>query len=170
MSRRTTTTQVITKSFGRWPQTKMKPTISLKSKLDTSSCPMTLTIFEQEFIFVLFLSLSLSFCFPNWLTSWSERACGSTNIRSIAIASSISNCALSATIGWRTLKEERIYETCQNASNMASSAPTIPRVQFPSTPSMLFSICIEIVTRKERKIKQKRGRDWPIFIKKHGLN
>ena len=39
-------------------------------------------------------------------------------------------------------------------SSVVSSAPTIlwPRVQIPSTSSMLFSICIfEIVTRKERK-------------------
>ena len=36
-------------------------------------------------------------------------------------------------------------------SSVVSSAPTIlrPRVRIPSTPSMLFSICIEIVTRKE---------------------
>ena len=39
-------------------------------------------------------------------------------------------------------------------SSMVLSAPTIlrPWVRIPSTPSMLFSICIiEIVTRKERK-------------------
>ena len=38
-------------------------------------------------------------------------------------------------------------------SSVVSSAPTIlrPRVRIPSTPSKLFSICIEIVTRKERK-------------------
>ena len=38
-------------------------------------------------------------------------------------------------------------------SSVVSSAPTIlrPRVRIPSTPSMLFSIYIEIVTRKERK-------------------
>ena len=49
-------------------------------------------------------------------------------------------------------------------SSVVSSAPTIlrPRVRIPSTPSMLFSICIEIVTRKRTKI-NKRGRDWPIF-------
>ena len=36
-------------------------------------------------------------------------------------------------------------------SSVVLSAPTIlqPRVQIPSTPSTLFSICIEIVTRKE---------------------
>ena len=33
------------------------------------------------------------------------------------------------------------------------SAPTIlrPRVHIPSTPSMLFSICVEIVMKKEQK-------------------
>ena len=38
-------------------------------------------------------------------------------------------------------------------SSMVLSAPTIlrPRVQIPSTPSMLFSIGIEIVIRKEQK-------------------
>ena len=38
-------------------------------------------------------------------------------------------------------------------SSMVSSAPTIlwPQVQIPSTPSTLFSICIEIVMRKEQK-------------------
>ena len=38
-------------------------------------------------------------------------------------------------------------------SSVVLSAPTIlqPQVQIPSTPSMLFSICIEIVTRKEQK-------------------
>ena len=38
-------------------------------------------------------------------------------------------------------------------SSMVLSAPTIlrPRVRIPCTPSMLFSICIEIVTRKEQK-------------------
>ena len=44
-------------------------------------------------------------------------------------------------------------------SSVVSSAPTILRlrVQIPSTPSMLFLICIiEIVTRKERKWNQKR--------------
>ena len=36
-------------------------------------------------------------------------------------------------------------------SSVVSSAPTIlrPRVQIPSTSSMLFSICVEIVTGKE---------------------
>ena len=38
-------------------------------------------------------------------------------------------------------------------SSMVSSVPIIlrPRVWIPSTPSTLFSICIEIVTRKGRK-------------------
>ena len=39
-------------------------------------------------------------------------------------------------------------------SSVVLSAPTIlqPQVQIPSTPSMLFSICIiEIVMRKEQK-------------------
>ena len=50
---------------------------------------------------------------------------------------------------------------------MVSSAPTIlpSRVRIPSTPSMLFSNCIEIVMRKEQK-STKRERDWPIFLKK----
>ena len=36
-------------------------------------------------------------------------------------------------------------------SSVVLSAPTIlqPRIRIPSTPSMLFSICIEIVMRKE---------------------
>ena len=52
-------------------------------------------------------------------------------------------------------------------SSMVSSAPTIlwPQVWIPSTQSMLFSICIEIVTRKEPKL-TKRGRYWPFFLKK----
>ena len=51
-------------------------------------------------------------------------------------------------------------------SSMVSSAPTIlrPRVRILSTPFMFFSICIEIVTRREQK-ETKRGRDWPIFKK-----
>ena len=50
-------------------------------------------------------------------------------------------------------------------SSVVSSAPTIlrPQVWIPSTPSMLFSICIEIVTRKKNENKTKRGQDWPIF-------
>ena len=50
-------------------------------------------------------------------------------------------------------------------SSVVSSSPTIlrPRVRIPSTPSTLFSICIEIVTRNNEN-KQKRGRDWPIFL------
>ena len=49
-------------------------------------------------------------------------------------------------------------------SSVVSSAPTIlwPQVRIPSTPSMLYSICIEIVMRKKNENK-KRGRDWPIF-------
>ena len=41
---------------------------------------------------------------------------------------------------------------------MVSSAPTIlwPQLWIPSTPSKLFSICIEIVTRKEQKLIKKR--------------
>ena len=44
------------------------------------------------------------------------------------------------------------------SSSVVLSAPTIlwPRVRIPSTPSMLFSICIEIVMRKRTKIKKKR--------------
>ena len=43
------------------------------------------------------------------------------------------------------------YEEGGRHSSMVLSAPTIlgPRVRIPSTPSMLFSIFIEIVTRKE---------------------
>ena len=35
--------------------------------------------------------------------------------------------------------------------NLNKSNRVRPRVQIPSTPSTLFSICIEIVTSKERK-------------------
>ena len=44
-------------------------------------------------------------------------------------------------------------------SSVVLSAPTIlwPRVRIPSTPSTLFSICIEIVLRKERKINKKEA-------------
>ena len=44
------------------------------------------------------------------------------------------------------------------SSSVVLSAPTIlwPRVRIPSTPSMLFSICIEIVMRKRTKINKKR--------------
>ena len=49
-------------------------------------------------------------------------------------------------------------------SSMVLSAPTIlrPRVWIPNTPSTLFSICIEIVSRKKQK-KTKRGWYWPFF-------
>ena len=51
---------------------------------------------------------------------------------------------------------------------VVSSVPTIlrPWVQIPSTPSTLFSICIEIVTRKERKINKKRPGLAHFFLKK----
>ena len=64
----------------------------------------------------------------------------------------------------------KINNKLSRHSSMVSSAPTIlqPRVRIPSTPSTLFSICIEIV-RKERKLTE-RGRDWPIFLKKIKLN
>ena len=57
---------------------------------------------------------------------------------------------------------------------MDSSAPSIllPRVQVPSTPSMLFSIYIVQIVYlpfefecENNENKQKRGRDWPIFKK-----
>ena len=54
-------------------------------------------------------------------------------------------------------------------SSVVSSAPTIlrPRVRFPSTPSMLLSICIiKIVSRKKRKNKQKEAGIGPFFKKK----
>ena len=54
-------------------------------------------------------------------------------------------------------------------SSVVSSAPTIPwpRVQIPSTPSTLFSICkmsFELNCEKNEN-KQKRGQDWAIFYK-----
>ena len=57
-------------------------------------------------------------------------------------------------------------------SSVVLSAPTIlrPQVRIPSTPSMLFSICIEIVTKKDRKQNKKRlglahlKKDIPIFF------
>ena len=44
-------------------------------------------------------------------------------------------------------------------SSVVLSAPTIlrPQARIPSTPSMLFSICIEIITRKEQKNKKRPG-------------
>ena len=57
----------------------------------------------------------------------------------------------------RELENESVYYRHKRLrlddrhSSVVSSAPTIlrPRVQIPSTPSMLFSICvIEIVLRK----------------------
>ena len=52
--------------------------------------------------------------------------------------------------------------------SVVSSAPTIlrPRVRIPSTPSTLFSICIEIVSRKERKQTKKRPGLARFFLKK----
>ena len=41
--------------------------------------------------------------------------------------------------------------------NLNKSNRVRPRVQIPSTPSTLFSICIEIVTRKERKVNKKEA-------------
>ena len=54
---------------------------------------------------------------------------------------------------WRSQFEwsEQYFNPCGSHSSVVSSAPTIlrPRVWIPSTPSMLFSICIiEIVSRK----------------------
>ena len=48
---------------------------------------------------------------------------------------------------------QEMYILAGRHSSVVSSAPTIlwPRVRILSTPSMLFSICVEIVTRKERK-------------------
>ena len=50
--------------------------------------------------------------------------------------------------------------------SVVSSAPTIlrPWVRIPSTPSMLFSICIEIVMRKNKN-KQKEAGIGPFFKK-----
>ena len=44
-------------------------------------------------------------------------------------------------------------------NSVVLSAPTIlwPWVQIPSTPSMLFLICIEIVARKEKINKKEAG-------------
>ena len=41
--------------------------------------------------------------------------------------------------------------------NLNKSNRVRPRVQIPSSPSTLFSICIEIVTRKERKVNKKEA-------------
>ena len=68
---------------------------------------------------------------------------------------------------WQTGTNERLYKGLETVDGRHSSvvlpAPTImPRVQIPSTPSILCSICIiEIVMRKDEN-KQKRGWDWPI--------
>ena len=52
-------------------------------------------------------------------------------------------------------------------SSVVSSAPTIlrPQVRIPSTPSMLYSICIEIVMRKKNENKQKEAGIGPFFKK-----
>ena len=60
-------------------------------------------------------------------------------------------------LGERQIKRERERQFGKEKerggchSCVVSSGPTIlrPRVQIPSTPSVLFSICIEIVMRKE---------------------
>ena len=47
--------------------------------------------------------------------------------------------------------QRKFYARGGRHSSVVSSAPTIlqPRFRIPSTPYILFSICIEIVTRKE---------------------
>ena len=60
-------------------------------------------------------------------------------------------------------------EGCRHSS-VDSFAPTIlpPRVWVPSTPSMLLSFIVKFVlylSCEKNKIKQKRGRVWPNFLK-----
>ena len=54
---------------------------------------------------------------------------------------------------------------------MVSSAPTILRlwVWIPSTASMLFSSCINVIVMRKGRKWTKRGRDWPIFKNKKTL-
>ena len=53
-------------------------------------------------------------------------------------------------------------------SSVDSLAPSIlpPRVRVPSTSTMLYSIYIWIDSFGKDKTDMKRGRDWPIFVKK----
>ena len=55
-----------------------------------------------------------------------------------------------------------------NHSSVDSSSPSIlqHQVRIPSTPSMLLSIYIWIISCGEDENKQKRGRDWPIYVKR----
>ena len=52
-------------------------------------------------------------------------------------------------------------------TNVVSSGPTNlrPQVRIPSTPSTLFQFVIDLWCEKDEN-KRKRGRDWPIFLKK----
>ena len=73
---------------------------------------------------------------------------------SVVVSPAASRAALKGSkLYYYTLNVARKEIYCGRHSSVVSSAPTIlrPRVRIPSTPSMLFSICIEIVTRKERK-------------------
>ena len=54
-------------------------------------------------------------------------------------------------------------------SSVVSSLPTIlwPQVRIPSTPSLLYQFVLLKLKLDQDENKQKRGREWSIFLKKY---
>ena len=65
----------------------------------------------------------------------------------------------------QTLKHFWLYFVGDRHSSVVLSASTLmsPRVQIPSTPSMLFQFVLLKLYSEKDENKQKRDRDWPIF-------